>query len=278
MEDTQITKKKPKRIENKTKESNIELNKEKEKHKNLREKTENLIAKHKQEILGIQVKVHEILKKATDKDPTSFRAVSLDELQKLKDLTEIVGNAQSLELNNIDYESKSVAQQILERKIEQSKPRNDARTNTKYNPLRDNIVTFFLASEGASEDDIAEALGVDIQSFRSWKNKYPAIAQALQGKREAVDNLLKATAFQNAIGHFHKEPIYNESGDKIGDKEVWNKPNTVIMRLLLAHRCNIKETTIIENKNNINDFDFSKLQQDERDLLEKLLNKSKINN
>ncbi len=57
-----------------------------------------------------------------------------------------------------------------------------------------------LARLGASEEDIAEALGVEMRTFQGWRDTYGEFSEALSGRAEWSDTALTGYAVKAALG------------------------------------------------------------------------------
>ncbi len=58
---------------------------------------------------------------------------------------------------------------------------------SKFDPDKHPIDAFLLAKEGKTDNEIAQALGVDWMTFSSWTKKFPAVVYALSRARNVVN-------------------------------------------------------------------------------------------
>lgn len=71
----------------------------------------------------------------------------------------------------------------------------------------DNVaeVAIGMAREGATDQDMAEALGIALRTFRYWKNRYPEWKRKLQDAKDCADELVEASLYMSAVGYSHEE-------------------------------------------------------------------------
>jgi len=118
---------------------------------------------------------------------------------------------------------------------------------TEYNPVRHPKIIMVMASKGSTEAEIAEALGISGGRFNDWKKKHLEVSEALTFNIDVLNSEIEGTAWQEANGYHIKEPTYDIEGNQTGYQDKWIKPNTVILKLLLAHRLNIREIPLPDN-------------------------------
>lgn len=72
-----------------------------------------------------------------------------------------------------------------------------------------------LATKGATDDQIAEALGVASSTFRLWKGKVGGLSAAIKKAKNISDELVEASLYRRATGYSHpavKAFLDKESG------------------------------------------------------------------
>lgn len=94
-----------------------------------------------------------------------------------------------------------------------------SRYETRVKPRLEEIEAW--CRDGVSEEQIAKNLGVAYSTFRSYKEKYPALSAVLTRTRAYVDNVVVTGAFlQRAIGYtaVEKKRTYQYIEDKATGK------------------------------------------------------------
>lgn len=75
---------------------------------------------------------------------------------------------------------------------------------TKFNEaIQSKMLELF--EKGKTVKQIAEIIGVSIQTIHNWKNQYPDFLYALRESRQIADELVVASVFNRAIGYSHPE-------------------------------------------------------------------------
>lgn len=69
-----------------------------------------------------------------------------------------------------------------------------------------------LASQGLTNAEIAESLGVGNRTFYEWRDKYPHFAQALAKYRGVVTSLVENAFIQNCLGYEYVEQQMSGTG------------------------------------------------------------------
>ena len=62
---------------------------------------------------------------------------------------------------------------------------------------------------GLTEKQIAKNMGCSYSTFRSWRDKYPALSAALKKGKEVSDFEVESALFKRAIGYETEETITN---------------------------------------------------------------------
>lgn len=63
--------------------------------------------------------------------------------------------------------------------------------------------------QGDSVDRIAEKMGVDKRTFRSWRNKYPDLNEAVQMGKEVTIKRVEQSLYNRACGYDYWEEIWD---------------------------------------------------------------------
>jgi hypothetical protein len=58
---------------------------------------------------------------------------------------------------------------------------------------------------GATDEQIAEILGVSVDSITRWKQKHPEFCGALKAGKDEADNRVEMSLFQRATGYSHPD-------------------------------------------------------------------------
>jgi hypothetical protein len=62
---------------------------------------------------------------------------------------------------------------------------------------------FTLASQGATDIEIADALGVHVATYYRWKAEHEAFREATKAGKEAADDRVEASLYHRAVGYSH---------------------------------------------------------------------------
>jgi DNA-binding XRE family transcriptional regulator len=79
---------------------------------------------------------------------------------------------------------------------------------TKYDPSCIPLVKKLCEKFGATDNDIAEFLGVDRDTIYEWKKKFPEFADALKDSKAQFDNEIEASMAMAAKGHMGPDDKY----------------------------------------------------------------------
>jgi hypothetical protein len=60
-----------------------------------------------------------------------------------------------------------------------------------------------LCINGATDFEVAEAIGVDVRTIYRWKAKFPEFSQALRVGKELADDRVEFSLFHRAVGYSH---------------------------------------------------------------------------
>lgn len=62
-----------------------------------------------------------------------------------------------------------------------------------------------LALRGATDEEIADHLGISTRTLYRWKNNYPELCQAIQSGKDLADERVERSLYQMATGTYVKE-------------------------------------------------------------------------
>lgn len=60
-----------------------------------------------------------------------------------------------------------------------------------------------LAADGATDIEIADALGVEVRTLYRWKAEHPEFSQATALGKEAADDRVEASLYHRSVGYSH---------------------------------------------------------------------------
>ena len=109
---------------------------------------------------------------------------------------------------------------------------------THIKPYLKKIPKWYLTK---TETQIANELGITIQSWIKYKNQYPELAECLQTSKEDLVDELKGILKKKAQGFYYTEKtktVIKEGGKeskKIEEKEKYSQPDTGAIHLLLKN-------------------------------------------
>lgn len=75
---------------------------------------------------------------------------------------------------------------------------------TKYTPENLKMVQM-LAKLGATNLEMAEALGVTLSTFHLWRNTHEEFSDAIKVGKDAADDRVAESLYQRAMGYSHPE-------------------------------------------------------------------------
>lgn len=109
---------------------------------------------------------------------------------------------------------------------------------THIKPYLKKIPKWYLTK---TETQIANELGITIQSWIKYKNQYPELAECLKTSREDLVDELKGILKKKAQGFYYTEKtktVIKEGNDKttkVEEKERYAQPDTGAIHLLLKN-------------------------------------------
>ncbi len=71
----------------------------------------------------------------------------------------------------------------------------------------------------ATDEDIADFLGVSIRTLYNWKLSYPEFLHALKRTREEVDAQVEQSLYRRAMGYSHRAVKFFQAGGAIIEKK-----------------------------------------------------------
>lgn len=91
------------------------------------------------------------------------------------------------------------------------------------------------ARDGLSDKQIAQNMGIAYSTFRVWRDKYPAIADALKNSKELADRVVENALYKKAIGYNAivvkaikiKDPYFDECGRRIDREKIVKVEETI---------------------------------------------------
>lgn len=87
----------------------------------------------------------------------------------------------------------------------------------KYNPEYHDDWAWSLAMKGATDDEIADAFGINVRTLHRWKQEYPSLLTALTTGKEVADAKVEKTLYQRALGYDKEETEKIVEVDKNGN-------------------------------------------------------------
>jgi hypothetical protein len=110
---------------------------------------------------------------------------------------------------------------------------------SRYNPDLHPDTARSLARKGKTNHQIAEALGVNLDTVQTWINTYPEFSEALKEGKAPADAKVERSLFQRAIGYKITEKKVIQMPDGSTRKEVTEKevaPDTTAQIFWLKNR------------------------------------------
>lgn len=91
---------------------------------------------------------------------------------------------------------------------------------TKYDK-QTAITAGWLARDGKTHEEIAEALGIAESTFHEWLKKYPELSEAIKNNKDVSDNRVVDSLYKRAIGYDYEKTEIEVH--VIGEKEFKKK-------------------------------------------------------
>lgn len=77
-------------------------------------------------------------------------------------------------------------------------------------------MAYKLALLGATNEQMADALGISLATLHVWRNKHSEFLDALKNGKEVADSKVADSLYHRAIGYTHpEEKIFNNQGEII---------------------------------------------------------------
>ena len=92
-----------------------------------------------------------------------------------------------------------------------------------YNPDFHPVKAGELALMGLTEEQMAAVFGVKRRTLHTWKKKYPAFRQAVQGGKATADAPVVKSLYQRALGYTITEKKVTRNPDGTTRKEITEK-------------------------------------------------------
>jgi transposase-like protein len=80
---------------------------------------------------------------------------------------------------------------------------SEAGRPTKYKPEFDKIAKK-MCELGATDNDVAEALGVHTATLYRWRNEHPTFRESLKVGKDAPDDRVEMALYRKAVGYTHE--------------------------------------------------------------------------
>lgn len=74
-------------------------------------------------------------------------------------------------------------------------------SKSKYNPEYHDTWAWSLAIKGSTNEEIAEAFGINVRTFIRWKNQNESLAKAVEEGKNQADANVEKSLYQRAIGY-----------------------------------------------------------------------------
>jgi len=91
---------------------------------------------------------------------------------------------------------------------------------------------------GATDDEVAKALGVCVRTLYRWQSQHPEFCQALKAGKEVADNRIERALYHKAAGYtYDSEKIFQNNGEVVRVKITEHvPPDTTAMIFWLKNR------------------------------------------
>ena len=146
----------------------------------------------------------------------------------------------------------------------------------KYHSDRPRQV-FALALLGATDKQMADVMGIGIDTFDAWKKRKPEFMEALQKGKLEADAKVAQALYHRAIGFEYEEDhvsVFKGDVRVTRVKKVLPPDVTAAVRWLSARQrglwTDVSKVETVHTNININKFDFQGLTTDELMLVKKL--------
>jgi AcrR family transcriptional regulator len=104
-----------------------------------------------------------------------------------------------------------------------------------------------IARRGATDEEIAEELGIATRTLYAWYRDYPELSQAVREAKEAQDDRVERSFFRRATGYTHKVEKVFANGKRITvDEHVPGDPGAQLNWLKNRRRKDWRDTKEID--------------------------------
>lgn len=90
-------------------------------------------------------------------------------------------------------------------------------SKSRYNPEYHDNWAWSLAVKGSTNEEIAEAFGINVRTFIRWKNQNESLAKAVDEGKNQADANVEHSLYQRAIGYEVTEKETTIDMDKDGN-------------------------------------------------------------
>ena len=111
---------------------------------------------------------------------------------------------------------------------------------SKYNPGLHTQLAYWMAKNGLTGAQMAEAMHISVRTLENWKARHPEFLHSVKNGKEQIDVLVQGSLLQRALGYEYEE-IHKEKVD--GRMAVTKKikkhvhPEVVAQIFWLKNRC-----------------------------------------
>jgi len=90
-------------------------------------------------------------------------------------------------------------------------------SKSRYNPDYHDNWAWSWAVKGATNEEIAEAFGINVRTFIRWKERYESLGKAVDEGKNTADSNVEKSLYQRAIGYTVTETERIVDMDKDGN-------------------------------------------------------------
>lgn len=76
---------------------------------------------------------------------------------------------------------------------------------SEYDPIASPAAAYAVCQMGGTEAQLAESLGVAIQTTYNWRKLFPEFLEAIKRGKQAADDNVEASLYQRAMGYSHPD-------------------------------------------------------------------------
>lgn len=144
---------------------------------------------------------------------------------------------------------------MAKKKIDETEEKNKGGRPSKFDSVDMRFVRY-MARKGATDQQIADELGVHIQTVYKWKKAHPEFFEQLKSWKEEADEVVEKSLYQRAVGYSCKETkVFIHEGCPVTEDIIKHyPPDTTACIFWLKNRDHANWRDRIENTNiNLND-------------------------